>query len=281
MTVRILTDSTCDLPADVVNKLGIYVLPVYIHVGNRDYLDGIDISREEFYEKLPTFPEQPRTAVPSPAKFRALYDALADEGATEVLSIHISATLSGILSVAQAAAQETTSTSVTVLDSRQLSLGTGFLVQTAAELALQGRSVSEILPVLEEQIKRTYVAAGLDTLTYLRRSGRMNAAISTIGELMQIKPILKMYDGVSSVERVRTRQKAIARLVEKIKSYGPFEKIAFLHSNALEAVLALKEEVRELLPDRETWVGMINPVLGAHLGPGVIGFACIQTVSVE
>jgi len=281
MTVRILTDSTCDLPADVVNKLGIYVLPVYIHVGNRDYLDGIDISREEFYEKLPTFPEHPRTAVPSPAKFRALYDALADEGATEVLSIHISATLSGILSVAQAAAQETTSTSVTVLDSRQLSLGTGFLVQTAAELALLGRSVSEILPVLEEQIKRTYVAAGLDTLTYLRRSGRMNAAISTIGELMQIKPILKMYDGVSSVERVRTRQKAIARLVEKIKSYGPFEKIAFLHSNALEAVLALKEEVRELLPDRETWVGMINPVLGAHLGPGVIGFACIQTVSVE
>jgi DegV family protein with EDD domain len=281
MTVRILTDSTCDLPADVVNKLGIYVLPVYIHVGNRDYLDGIDISREEFYEKLPTFPEHPRTAVPSPAKFRALYDALADEGATEVLSIHISATLSGILSVAQAAAQETTSTSVTVLDSRQLSLGTGFLVQTAAELALLGRSVSEILPVLEEQIKRTYVAAGLDTLTYLRRSGRMNAAISTIGELMQIKPILKMYDGVSSVERVRTRQKAIARLVEKIKSYDPFEKIAFLHSNALEAVLALKEEVRELLPDRETWVGMINPVLGAHLGPGVIGFACIQTVSVE
>lgn len=281
MTVRILTDSTCDLPADVVNKLGIYVLPVYIHVGNRDYLDGIDISREEFYEKLPTFPEQPRTAVPSPAKFRALYDALADEGATEVLSIHISATLSGILSVAQVAAQETTSTSVTVLDSRQLSLGTGFLVQTAAELALQGRSVSEILPVLEEQIKRTYVAAGLDTLTYLRRSGRMNAAISTIGELMQIKPILKMYDGVSSVERVRTRQKAIARLVEKIKSYSPFEKIAFLHSNALESVLALKEEVRELLPNRESWVGMINPVLGAHLGPGVIGFACIQTVSVE
>jgi len=281
MTVRILTDSTCDLPADVVNKLDIYVLPVYIHVSNRDYLDGIDISREEFYEKLPTFPEHPRTAVPSPAKFRALYDALADEGATEVLSIHISANLSGILSVAQVAAQETTSTSVTVLDSRQLSLGTGFLVQTAAELALQGRSVSEILPVLEEQIKRTYVAAGLDTLTYLRRSGRMNAAISTIGELMQIKPILKMYDGISSVERVRTRQKAIARLVEKIKSCSPFDKIAFLHSNALETVLALKEEVRELIPDRETWVGMINPVLGAHLGPGVIGFACIQTVSVE
>lgn len=277
MTVRILTDSTCDLPADVVNRLGIYVLPVYIHVGNRDYLDGIDISREEFYLKLPDFSEHPTTAVPSPAKFRAMYDALADEGATEVLSIHISSSLSGIIGVAQVAASETTSTSVTVFDSRQLSMGTGFLVETAAELATQGRTVSEILPVLEDQIKRTYVSAGLDTLKYLRRSGRMNAAISTIGELMQIKPILKMYDGVSGVERVRTRQKLIARLVEKIKEHSPFEKIAFLHAGAIESALALKEEVRELLPDRETWLGVINPVLGAHLGPGVVGFACVSS----
>lgn len=277
MTVRILTDSTCDLPADVVNRLGIYVLPIYIHVGNRDFLDGIDISRDEFYKNLPTFSEHPTTAVPSPTKFRAMYDALADEGATEVLSIHISSSLSGILSVAQAAASETTSTAVTVFDSRQLSLGTGFLAQTAAEMAMRGCSVSEILPALEEQIKYTNVAAGLDTLIYLRRSGRMNSVISTIGELMQIKPILKMHDGHSGVERVRTHQKLLARLVEKIREYGPFEKIAFLHSGAIESVLALKEEVRELLPDHETWIEIINPVLGAHLGPGVVGFACVSS----
>ena len=277
MTVRILTDSTCDLPAEIVTKLGIYVLPIYIHIGSRDYLDGIDISREEFYKNLPTYPNHPSTAVPSPAKFRAMYEALADQGATEVLSIHISSTLSAIADIARTAAKETTSVKVTVLDSRQLSLGTGFLVQTAAELAMQEHSVNEILPVLEEQINRTHVAAGLDTLKFLRRSGRMNAAISTIGELIQIKPILTMYDGVSRVERVRTRQKAIARLTEMIKTYSPFEKVAFLYSGAIESVQALQEEVRQLLPSREIWLEMINPVLGAHIGPGVVGFACVTS----
>ncbi len=277
MTVRIITDSTCDLPAKVVSELGIRVIPLYIHVGDRDYADGIDITRDEFYQKLPLFTQHPSTAVPSPAKFHAIFDSLADEGASEILSIHISETLSAVVNVARTAAAETTSLPVTVLDSRQLSLGTGFLVQTAAELAMQGSSVSEILPALEEQIKRTHVSAGLDTLQFLRRSGRMNGVISTIGELLQIKPILKMYDGISGVERVRTHQKSVARLVEMLKSHSPFEKIAFLHSNALESVHTLQEEIRQLLPNREIWVEMINPVLGAHIGPGVVGFACVTS----
>jgi DegV family protein with EDD domain len=276
MTVRIVTDSTCDLPADIISRLGICVLPLHIHVGDRDYLDGIDMAREEFYEKLPTFAEHPTTAVPSPQKFRAMYDSLADEGASEVLSIHISSTLSATLNMAQTAAQEITAVPVTVFDSRQLSLGTGFLVQKAAELALEGRSVREILDVLEEQIKRTHVWAALDTLKFLRRSGRMNRVLSTTGELLQIKPILKMYDGVSGVERVRTRKKAINRLVDRLQAYSPFEKLAFLHSAALEEARALQNAIRELLPNTETWFEVINPVLGAHIGPGVVGFACVS-----
>jgi DegV family protein with EDD domain len=276
MTVRILTDSTCDLPAEVINRLGIYVLPLYIHIGNRDFLDGIDISREEFYKNLPSYPIHPTTAVPSPTKFAVMYDALAGEGATEILSIHISSSLSAIPNVAQTAAKETTSVPVTVLDSRQLSLGTGFLVQTAAELAKLGKSVAEILPVLEDQIKRTYVAAGLDTLKFLRRSGRMNRVISTIGELIQLKPILKMEDGVSGVEKVRTRQKAIARMVEMIKAHSPFEKLAFLHSTAFESMHRFMEEVREYFPKDEIYTETINPVIGAHIGPGVVGFAGVS-----
>lgn len=277
MTVRILTDSTCDLPVDIITRLGIQIVPIYIRIGNRDLVDGIDISREEFYTNLPTYIDHPTTAVPSPAKFHAMYDVLADEGATEVLSIHISSTLSAMTNVAQVAAAETTSVPVTVLDSRQLSLGTGFLVQTAAELAKMGHTVAEILPVLEEQIKRTFVAAGLDTLKFLRRSGRMNSAVSTIGELLHIKPILTMVDGVSSVERVRTHSKSMARLVEMLKSQSPFEKIAFLHSGALESARLLQEEVRSLLPNHEIWLEMINPVLGAHIGPGVVGFASVTS----
>ncbi len=179
------------------------------------------MARAEFYEKLPTFPDHPTTAVPSPLKFRAMYDALAEEGASEVLSIHISTSLSAIMNVAQTAAAETTSVPVTVFDSRQLSLGTGFLVQTAAELAQAGHSVKEILVVLENQIKRTHVWAALDTLEFLRRSGRMNSVVSTIGKLLQIKPILKMYEGVSGVERVRTRKNAINRLVDTVENLQP------------------------------------------------------------
>jgi DegV family protein with EDD domain len=277
MPVRIVTDSSCDLPPRIVSQLDICVLPLHIHVGNKDYLDGIDLTREEFYKKLPKFTDHPTTAVPSPFKFRALYDSLADSGASEVLSIHISTKLSAIVNVAQTAAVETSSVPVTVFDSRQLSLGTGFLVQTAAELAIAGRTVREILVALERQIKRTHVWAALDTLQYLRRSGRMNGVLSTIGEILQIKPILKMYDGVSGVEQVRTKRNAVKRLADKLHSYSPFEKLAFLHSGALEQARALQEEVRALLPDRETWLEVINPVLGTHIGPGVVGFACITS----
>jgi DegV family protein with EDD domain len=276
MTVRILTDSTCDLPTRIVSALGIRVLPIYIHIGDLDYLDGVDISREDFYQRLPALAERIKTAVPSSLKFTALYDSLADEGADEVLSIHISSKLSAIIDMARNAARETKSVTVTVFDSRQLSLGTGFLVQTAAELAQKGFSIAEILPVLENQLKRTHVWAMLDTLQYLRRSGRMNSVISNIGDLLQIKPILKMFDGVYGVERVRTRKSAIARLVQTLQSYSPFEKLAFLHSDAIKQARDLQERVRGLPINGETWLEVLNPILGAHLGPGVVGFACVS-----
>jgi len=276
MTVRIVTDSSCDLPAAVIARYGICVVPLYISVGSQGYLDGIDMTRDEFYKKLPTFPEHPTTAVPSEQKFRAIYDALADEGASAVLSIHISTTLSAVVNVAQVAAQETISVPVTVFDSRQLSLGTGFLVEKAAKLAQAGSMVPEILTALNEQIRRTHVFAALDTLQFLRRSGRMNSVISRIGELLQIKPFLKMYDGKADAERVRTRKHAMKRLVELLHEYGPYERVALLHSDAADRAQALLQEVKDILPDGEIWFEQINPVLGAHIGPGVIGFACLS-----
>jgi len=276
MTVRIVTDSTCDLPAWVISRYGICVVPLYINVGSQGYLDGIDMTRDEFYTKLPTFPVQPTTAVPSMQKFRAIYDALADEGAKEVLSIHISTSLSGIVNVAQVAARETASVPVTVFDSRQLSLGTGFLVETAARLAQAGSRVPEILAELNEQIKRTRVFAALETLRFLRRSGRMNSVVSTIGELLQIKPLLKMYDGKASAERVRTRNHAMQRLVELLREFGPYEKVALFHSDAAARARELLQEVKDILPDGEIWFQQLNPALGAHIGPGVVGFACVS-----
>jgi DegV family protein with EDD domain len=276
MAIRIVTDSSSDLPPEVIARYDICVVPLYINVGRRGYLDGIDITRDEFYKKMPTFIEHPTTAVPSPLKFRVIYDALIDEGASAVLSIHISKSLSAVVSVAEVATQEIKSAPVIVFDSRQLSLGTGFLVEKAAELAQAGFNLPEILEVLNEQIKRTHVFAALDTFHYLHRSGRMNSVLSTLGDILQIKPFLKMYDGNSTAERVRTRKTAMKRLVELLNEFGPFEKVALLHSDAFDRAQVLLEEIKDILPKGEIWVEQINPVLGAHIGPGVLGFACIS-----
>ena len=163
-----------------------------------------------------------------------------------------------------------------VFDSRQLSLGTGFQVLAAAQTAAEGRSLNEILSMLEEQIRRTHVFAALDTLEYLKRSDRMNFAISALGTLLQIKPFMKMYNGEPTAERVRIRKGAMKRLIELLKEYGLYKKVALLHSQAAQRVKAMLQEVSSLLPAGDIWVEEITPVLGPPIGPGVIGFACIS-----
>ena len=279
MTIKIVTDSTCDLPIALVKMHAITVIPLFIIVGEKQFRDGIDLSRQEFYERLPQFRSSPTTAALGPDIFRQTYERLAAEGATEILSIHISVKLSSTVDIARQAAGETSVVPVTVFDSRQLSLGTGFEVLTAAKAAAQGKSMQEIIQLLEQQISRTHVFAALDTLEFLRRSGRMNAAISRLGELLQIKPLLKMFDGNATAERVRTRKKAIKRLVELLKEAAPFEQVAILDSHSADRARALLDEVKPLLPDGNLLFEEITPVLGAHIGPGVIGFACISQQS--
>jgi DegV family protein with EDD domain len=276
MSVRIVTDSTCDLPAETIHRYNIRVVPLYINVGNKGYLDGIDMTREEFYTQLPAFPHHPTTAVPSEQKFRAMYDALAEEGASDILSIHISAALSAVANVAQIAARETTSALVTVLDSRQLSLGTGFLVETAAKMAEAGCSIAEILAALENQIKRSHVFAALDTLEFLRRSGRMNRFMANMGALLHIKPIMIMHDGTPSSERVRTGKRAFMRVIEMLRNVGEMERVAIVHTHAPPERLAdLRAQAGSLLPPGDILQVDITPVIGAHIGPSAAGFAVV------
>lgn len=276
MAIRVVTDSTCDLPDELIKKHRITVIPMYINVGSQEYQDGIDLTRREFYERLPDFKPAPTTAAPSPDVFRLVYEGLAAEGATGILSIHISVKLSAVVNIAVQAAQDTSIVPVTVFDSRQLSLGTGFQVLAAAQAAEEGHSMQDILAMLKEQISRTHVFAALDTLEFLRRSGRMSFALSFLGTLLRIKPFLKMYDGNPTAERIRTRNGAVKRLVELLNQVAPLEKVALLHSQAADRAEALLGQVQHLLPAGKILVEEINPVLGAHLGPGVIGFACIS-----
>jgi DegV family protein with EDD domain len=276
MNIRIVTDSTCDLPAEVVSKYGITVIPLSINVGDKAYLDGVDITREEFYQRLPNFNPHPKTAAPGSEIFLQAYQRLADEGADAIISLHISETLSATVNSARIAAKDFTRIPVTVLDSTQLSLGMGFLVEQAAQLAHAGKTVDEILAALKESMPRAYVFAALNTLEYLKRSGRMNFALATFGDLIQLKPLLHMNLSNATAHRTRTRSKSMARLFEWLREYAPYEKLAIVHAGVEEEARALYELAKSFLPDGEIPIVQITPVLGAHLGIGALGFACVS-----
>jgi DegV family protein with EDD domain len=276
MTVRIVTDSTCDLPEKIVAEYDIAVVPLYINIGDQGYLDGVELSREEFYQRLPDCDPPPTTATPGPEQFRQVYEALADGGATEILSIHISESLSATVNSARLAAQATDSVPVTVIDSGSLSLGAGFLVLTAARAAAAGDSADEIVPVLEDQRKRTHVFAALDTLEFLRRGGRMNRALAAVGTWLKMKPLLRMHDGNPEAERVRTTEAATQRLLDLLGELVPLERVAVVHTHALERAADLLERARHLLPEGDIMSEDITPVFGVHLGPGAVGFACVS-----
>jgi DegV family protein with EDD domain len=276
MSLRILTDSTCDLPQDLVDKYHIKVLPLYIHIGRKSYLDGVDMSRQEFYSGLPSFKDFPTTAAPSPFLFHQAYQELTDQGATEILSIHISESLSAVVDVARVAARNFTAVPVTVFDSGQLSLGAGYIVLAAAKAALAGATSTEVLPDLLALTQRTYVFAALDTLEYLKRSGRMHFALATIGSLLQLKPVLKMNRGIPTSERIRTRQKALNRVIALVEELGPLERIDLVHTNAPDQAEELYRRARYLFTTGEAPLSVdVTPVLGTHLGPNVVGFSCI------
>jgi len=165
MSISIVADSTCDLPPHIVKQFGITILPLYINFEKGSYLDGVEISREEFYERLPNEKKPPSTSLPGIELIRQTYEKLAMEGAKEILSLHISKSLSATVDAARTAAREIKKIPVTVLDSKQLSLGMGFLAETAAKLASSGKKMNEILAALDEQGSRSYVFAALDTLS--------------------------------------------------------------------------------------------------------------------
>jgi DegV family protein with EDD domain len=276
MTTKIVTDSTCDLPAELVNEHGISVIPMYINFGEQGYQDGIEISRQEFYQRLPESDPFPTTAAPGVDSFKEVYSRLAEEGADEILSIHVSASLSAVMDVANTAAQEFQDIPVTVYDSNQLSLGTGYQVLDAAQGAEQGLGIQDLLPILDDQSSRTHVIAALDTLEYLKRGGRMNAFMANLGSLLQVKPILTMHAGTPGAERVRTKERSINRLIEMVEEFGPIQKVALVHTNAESEAAILWQKASHLFPDQEIPLSIdVTPVLGAHLGPGAVGFTCI------
>jgi DegV family protein with EDD domain len=276
MKIKLVTDSTCDLPIEVVKKYEITVVPVYINFQDGSFLDGVDITRKEFYNKLPNYETPPTTSAPSVGTFVQTYKDLIEEGATTILSIHISSTLSGIFNVASLASESFQDTVVKTFDPGQLSLGTGLIVEAAAKMAQAGESLVDIIQKIRSLAERTYTFATLDTLKYLQRSGRISRFKSSLGSLLQVKPLLKMHIGHPSMEAIRTSKASLERLLESVRSLGSLEQLALVHTNAPERA----EHLRELAPGEfpmlsKAYSTDVTPVIGSHIGPGAVGFAAI------
>jgi len=273
MTVRIVTDSTCDLPQDLIQKWGISVVPLYINLDRNSYLDGVELSRQEFYEKLPALKTPATTSVPGIGAFVKVYESLVAEGASSIVSIHVSSKLSNVANVAKLAAQAFNPVPIIVVDGGQLSLGTGLLVLEAAQAAARGCDASEITAIVKEKTTRTYAYAVLDTLEYLRRSGRVSLLTSSLGSLLKIKPMLTMHDGEIGQDKVRTWKGAMDRLLELAKSLGSLEQLALVHTHAAGRVAELREQIINIFPDEKiNLIEEVTPIIGVHLGPGAVGF---------
>ncbi len=274
MNIAIVTDSTADLPPDLSEQYQIAVIPNLIMMGGATLLDGVDISRQEFYERLPWIDPPPTTATASPGAYTEIYTRLLRQGAEYILSIHPPAALSGILNAASSAAQAF-GDRVRVVDSRQVTLGLGFQVLAAARAIRQGANLEHIQRLLQEMHSRVRVVAMLDTLEYVRRSGRVSWARARLGNLLQIKPFIELNDGnVSSLGESRTRSKGSQRLKEFLYRLGRLEQLAILHTNAETEARLFLEELQLTLPYTPLIIN-VTTVIGNHVGPNGLGFAAV------
>lgn len=274
MKIALVTDSTADIPEALLEQHQIHVVPNLVILNGEELEDGKGISREEFYQRMITMQALPTTATASVGAYTSLYALLLEKGADLILSIHASSLLSGIYNAAQTAAQAF-GERVKVLDSEQISLGLGFQVLAAAEAIARSVPIGKILEYLSELRQRIHLFAMLDTLEYIRRSGRVSWARARLGTLLQIKPIVELKEGkVLSRGEVRTRQKGIQRLIEIIRGLGALERLAILHTNAESDAQHILEELNPQLPYSPLVVN-VTTIIGTHVGPNGLGFVAI------
>ncbi len=271
MGVRVVTDSACDLPDDLIERYGIEVVPLTIRFGTEELVDRKELSTDEFWRRLAESDVLPETSAPSAGAFEGAFRRLVDDGATGIVCINLSSKLSATMQSAQVAAQAVQADCpVTVVDSLLVSMGLGSLCLTAAQRAADGDSLESIVANVTDRRNRSKLYGTLDTLEFLKKGGRVGNARALLGSMLAIKPVVEVRDGVvEEAGKVRTRSKALRLLVDRVKE-GPFENLAVLHGNApdLDELLDLLEP----LADRDQIVvGQIGPVIGTHAGPRVIG----------
>jgi DegV family protein with EDD domain len=279
MTVRVVTDSTACLPPERVAALGVDVVPLRVQIGQRTATDGVDVSSAEVARALRS-KVNVSTSRPTPAEFAEKFQHVLDSGASHVVSVHISSALSGTWESAVLAAQDFPHGAVRVVDSRNTAMGLGFAVIAAAEKAAAGGSAAEVQGAATATVDATRTLFYVDTLEHLRRGGRIGTAAALFGTTLSVKPLLQLVEGqIVPLEKVRTSSKALARLVElSVRSAGSRSvDLAVHHVAALDRAREIEKQLRVQLPKLgESSVSELGPVIGAHLGPGVVGIVLVR-----
>ena len=272
MTVRIVTDSSCDLPQAMADALGIRIVPLSVRFGDTEYIDRTTITATEFWSKCAASATLPETAAPSPGSYEETYRSLAAEGATAIVVVALSSDLSATMQSAELAARAVApGIDVRIVDSRNASMGLGLTVLACAELAKTGASADEVVARAHSVIPRTRVFAALDTLDNLKKGGRIGGAKAMLATVMSIKPLISITNGlVEEAGKQRTRSKALAHLVDILRNQEvPIERLSILNAQCsdIDAFVAMVKEVYT----GEIIVGDIGAVIGTHAGQGTIG----------
>jgi DegV family protein with EDD domain len=274
--VAIVTDSTAYIPPEWIEEFGIRICASIVIFGNEQMRDYYDITAEQFFTRLKNSDVMPTTAQPTPLDFKEIYDDLLSQG-YDILGIHISHKLSGTYASAVAAQAMLPDANIEVIDTLSASMGEGWPVLMAARAAAAGKSLAECKAVAERACQNTYVCLTVETLDYLHRGGRIGGAQHLLGTALNLKPLLELRDGqIEPLEKVRTRKKALKRLVEvtveRIGDVRPVY-IAALHANAEEEARQVLDEISAIVEPKETAITFVSAAVGTHAGPGTIGLA--------
>lgn len=283
MTVRIVTDSSADLPVDLVQKHQITVVPCYVVVDGQTFKDGVDIQADEFYRRLQAEGLTPTTAQPAVADFQEVYRDLFSRG-DQVISIHVSGKLSGTLNSAEQAKallnNGEADAPVEIIDSRLASIPLGLMVLDAAVLAAEGGDYIQIAVKIRDGQPSYHGYFAVDTLEYLQKGGRIGKARAFLGSVLHVKPILRLQDGEAHpVERPRNRERAIRRLVELVQDLAPMRRLAVIYSTDPKRMEALKQDLTGLLPADQIIEARFGSTLGTYIGPDAVGVAFTQEVT--
>ena len=275
MTVAVVVDSTADIPQTLRDEYNISVVPLTVLFCNETFLDGVEMTGDQFYKRLVEGNVHPKTSQPSPGQFVEAFERLGQDH-DGIISIHLSGKLSGTVQSARQAAELVPNVPIRVIDSGSVSMGIGFLALEAARMAHAGQSVDGIAEQIEAMAQRAYVWAALDTLKFLERGGRIGGARAFLGTLLSVKPIIEIRGEVLPSEQVRTHKKAMTRLVDLAKAQAPYSHVAVMYSTSRQYADEIVGQVQTLGGDDQIVVAQLTPVLGVYGGPDLVGIAGIK-----